>query len=316
MHNVRLVHTQHSLLMRISDENGRLIRWLSNAIELQFDTAKKMNANIQLQSENIQKLESNLGGTLNVNENGIRNTDNTGNTMNEYTKIIEENTKYQKETIQKMRQLIPLTNLLIDTKEDIQVQMKGLYDRMESLNEYILRTLAEIRNGSEKNTKGEFSEHILGSPLFKDVIPNNKRLKLLYSGRENNFKASKFHELVDGKKSTITVIKTVDNELIGGYTPIAWENKSYLSDSTLGGFIFSIYKGTKLRHFKNYDKALSYSSSDGPRFGEADLVVADGCDKNFNSFMKIGESYYSEKYHKKIYKFKVVNYEVYQVVDK
>jgi hypothetical protein len=48
--------------------------------------------------------------------------------------------------------------------------------------------------------------------------------ELLYKGTRDGFKASKFHELCDNKGSTLTLIKSDQNKIFGGYTSVGWKN--------------------------------------------------------------------------------------------
>ena len=47
-----------------------------------------------------------------------------------------------------------------------------------------------------------------------------KNPKLLYGASENEYLASKFHDLCDGNGATITIIKSNFGNIFGGYTNI------------------------------------------------------------------------------------------------
>jgi len=201
-----------------------------------------------------------------------------------------------------------------------------LNDRYKELKEYISQSQTKkiVKDNSqnvkrdkktpEEEIKGEFRKTITESQIFEQIL-KSKKLRILFSGKENGFKASIFHKLSDGHKNTITIIRTENNDIIGGFTPTAWENLTTgrLRDNTFRSFLFSLTKNKKL--LQKSDVAISYSQKWGPVFGENDLLIADECDKNYNSYLNIGGSYHTDKYNKKIYGFKVINYEVYEVVE-
>lgn len=55
--------------------------------------------------------------------------------------------------------------------------------------------------------------------------------KLLYRASENNFSASKFHQICDGKGDTMIVAKTEFGKIIGAFSPLRWNSTSnYVQD--------------------------------------------------------------------------------------
>lgn len=58
-----------------------------------------------------------------------------------------------------------------------------------------------------------------------------KELKLLFRASENGFKAANFHAACDNKSHTFTLVETEFNKVLGGYTPLTWnECKGYGHD--------------------------------------------------------------------------------------
>ena len=55
-------------------------------------------------------------------------------------------------------------------------------------------------------------------------IENIKNIKLLYRGSRDGFKAADFHNKCDNKGETLTIIKSSDDFIFGGYTEINWES--------------------------------------------------------------------------------------------
>ena len=47
--------------------------------------------------------------------------------------------------------------------------------------------------------------------------------KLLYRVLRDGWDASDFHRMCDGKGATVTVVKSSDGYIFGGYTDVAWD---------------------------------------------------------------------------------------------
>ncbi len=60
----------------------------------------------------------------------------------------------------------------------------------------------------------------------------------MYQASKDGFKASDFHSKVNGIQGTLTIIKTVDNFVFGGYTEADWGSYFYIYDQN--SFIFSL----------------------------------------------------------------------------
>jgi len=112
--------------------------------------------------------------------------------------------------------------------------------------------------------------------------------KLLYSADgtpSNLFSAADFHQEVDGKNNTLTIIKLVNNGdlntyVFGGYVSKPWDVESgYVSDDK--AFIFSLVNTNTLPYvhpvFPGGENAMYCHAEHGPSFGRYDLRIrADG----------------------------------------
>lgn len=50
-------------------------------------------------------------------------------------------------------------------------------------------------------------------------------LKLIFRASNHNFSVKEFHEICDAYEDTLTLCLTEDNKVIGGYTPLSWEDQ-------------------------------------------------------------------------------------------
>ena len=133
-----------------------------------------------------------------------------------------------------------------------------------------------------------------GISLF-NLIGNQSISKTLYRASRDGFLASSFHSKCDNKGATLTLIKSSNGNIFGGFTKANWNGNSWIIDSN--AFLFSLinqYDYPIKLNIKS-DKvayAINANPSYGPYFGDApDLYIADQSNSNTNSFSQLGGTY-------------------------
>ena len=148
---------------------------------------------------------------------------------------------------------------------------------------------------------------------LKKVI---KRVKLLYRASRDGDNGSKFHSKCDGKKNTVTFVKTKNGRKFGGFAHSAWNKTNcWISDNNV--FVFSL-DNYECYYYNNNGNMIYGNSSSGPYFGAGpDLYLNNGCLSSSNT--SISES--SFDYKGKSYalngsssSFQVEDYEVYELI--
>ena len=81
------------------------------------------------------------------------------------------------------------------------------------------------------------------------MIGPNLKAKLLYRGSRDGFGANDCHKKIDNKGPTLSIVKTTENKIFGGYTNIPWKKDSYCRKKKGLSFVFSL-KNDLLRKFK------------------------------------------------------------------
>ena len=152
-------------------------------------------------------------------------------------------------------------------------------------------------------------------------IPSNQTWSLLYQASRDGFKANDFHSKVNGIQGTLTLIKTIDNFVFGGYTVADWGGYYYLTDPN--AFIFSFknsFNKSIIMKIKQGFNAIYASSSYGPTFGGGhDFYISDQSNINNYSYSNI-YSYempsfgYSTSLLAGSYNFKTFEIEVFSVL--
>ena len=153
-------------------------------------------------------------------------------------------------------------------------------------------------------------------PLILSWMPKKvKNFELLYDSIKDGTNVGAFHKKCDGKKPTITFIKTKKNRRFGGYTEKSWNeaSRNYVVDDN--AFLLSFDE--KEKYPVSQPKYAIYNDpSYGPTFGgQHDLYVSNFCDQNNESYSQ-GRDY---KLKSKFVlnsenNFIVESYEVYHVI--
>jgi hypothetical protein len=122
-------------------------------------------------------------------------------------------------------------------------------------------------------------------------------LSLLYRGSRDGFGVSDFHAKCDDKGATVTIVKSTEGCIFGGYSDKSWESNSKWK-SSCRAFLFSIVNPAGLAPMKlpltgeSNNKAVWCSHSLGPLFGLGyDLCIRDNCNTVKNSFSRFEGSY-------------------------
>ena len=141
--------------------------------------------------------------------------------------------------------------------------------------------------------------------IIKDfiiILPKIKSGILLYSTLKDGISTITFHKKCDNKGPTLTIVKTVDGHIFGGYNPRSWVSESMYNECD-NSFIFSLSDGKSIRPVKcpliEYKKNMAIYQNEelnSPGWGEvseADLFISY---KNLeNSYSNLGRCYKAPK---------------------
>ena len=107
---------------------------------------------------------------------------------------------------------------------------------------------------------------------------------------------SSFHSLVRGKSKTLTIYRSENSNVFGGYTDLSWDgSNNYRSDSN--AFMFSLENKNNtsllLRPSSSYyrDQAIYDGLDTLSSFGSSDLRVCSNADILLCSSSNLGQSY-------------------------
>lgn len=125
-------------------------------------------------------------------------------------------------------------------------------------------------------------------------IPMRQKWKLLYRASEDDFLASSFHSKCDGQGNTLTIYKSTNGHVFGGYAQVEWDSTSgYKADKN--ALLFSLVNDKKTPIVMKVNDAketmaIRCSSVLGPSFGEDDLWISDKSNRYENT-SKLGSTF-------------------------
>jgi hypothetical protein len=138
-----------------------------------------------------------------------------------------------------------------------------------------------FRKENKAQTTRRIDSKIVNEALEQELLrlcnfPLNIDLKLLYSGRRYGFGAKQFHSKCDSIPNTLTIIRSSNGNIFGGYTQCSWD-QSGIHKSDYAAFIFSLRneesKPIKMR-VTEPAYAIYCHSSFGPVFGkDGDIFI-------------------------------------------
>ena len=196
---------------------------------------------------------------------------------NEISFLKEENTQLKAsiEKLENQNKLINdnLINLNKDNKilfEKISKIKKIIEDKNKINNEPIIKNTKILTNNIEK-------QKVITNWIKEKTGKDNIKYELIFRKSENGNTSNDFHKYCDNKGPTLTIIKTDNKYIIGGFTPLNWEaNKKgvILYDQSNQTFIFSLNLMKKYDLIDPKKKRAIYNSKDnGPNFGNSNIRV-------------------------------------------
>ena len=123
---------------------------------------------------------------------------------------------------------------------------------------------------------------------FNSTEELKTKLHLLFRASEHDFSASAFHRCCDNKGPTITIIRSTNKCIFGGFASESWFSNGGFAEAP-GSFLFSLNKETKHEIYQNENCAIEGNRNWGPIFSD-DLYLPDICHVNYGH-SSLGSTY-------------------------
>ena len=255
----------------------------SNRYFLLHETIDEIhNDLILLMNKNQTKLFEEIGSIkINIPLESVK--------IKEISFIIKEEIKGDKDLIKE------LFTLVKELKEE-NMELKSKINKLESY----IPILEEYKNNKEKEIK---SLNSLNSLIINDNINSRKKIikwikqkinkneikfEKIFTMSVNGSSSDDFHNYCDNKGPTLTLVKTTQNKIFGGFTPLSLDNNSgFICDKDNQTFIFSLNLMKKYDMINRENSAIQCNRFYGPYFGV--------CDFGIRADMKKGNSYANSK---------------------
>lgn len=173
------------------------------------------------------------------------------------------------------------------------------------------------KNGSLLGAKKSLNSYILSPPQTKVLIellafPPLTKWELLYSATRDGFGAGEFHSRCNDKSPTLTIIKSENGSIFGGYTEATWDENCG-SKKDLNAFVFSLVH-QKLEPFKAFCSSIVGFDNQGPSFGSVNynrIFIPGNSNGGDFSYIKFPNVVTGTRFYEK---FKVFDIETFQRV--
>ncbi|KAH3764591.1 hypothetical protein Pelo_3520 [Pelomyxa schiedti] len=125
----------------------------------------------------------------------------------------------------------------------------------------------------------------------------NRKWRLLWRGSDHGFAAAKFHQLCDCMTPTLSIVRTTDNYVFGGYTHLQFDSKSVWKGGCGGRtFVYSLVRGGtttgRILRCKDHLHCIYCLSSSGPCYiGGVSLYICDNCNMQPHCYSTLSEPY-------------------------
>ncbi|KAF2075728.1 hypothetical protein CYY_002971 [Polysphondylium violaceum] len=331
------------IIDQLKIENKNSLQESNNRIDSILKLYSGKTNEIDQFKQEINKLFSDKFGTLAEENNRLKSDfDKNNHTMNDlqslYCSLLKEHGKLKSKLEtqatsfnQELKSLESNNNKIKKEIESLETKHALLISNHDE-KEKEIQELKEKLNASEykislKNIvlESKIIDYISFKTINDWITSGNYSFKIIYRASNNGFSTQSFHSACDGKGPTITVIKTTDGCVFGGYNSQSWnsDRERYGDDKC---FIFTLVnkhgiKPTKYFPPNNMTKYLLGGPqttyvigvpSFGPCFGSGDIKV-----RGSNGTQSFPDSYRDttgkgESTLTPSKKFMIQDYEVYQ----
>ena len=186
----------------------------------------------------------------------------------------------------------------------------NLEQELDKFEEKIYNSIPDIKMKSSILESDREKINLLTRWISALDIGQIKKYKLIFSAKDYKFDSFYFHDICGSKdiNNTLIIIKTENNDIIGGFTLASWEANSLLNYDDKA-FIFNLNKKKKFR-ISNPSSAINSRINEGPIFGIYDIII----NGNKMKVQKEMESYGNNNLGLNQELINIDNYEVFNVI--
>ena len=152
------------------------------------------------------------------------------NLRDEITLLKEENKKLN----EKMDLLMKKNGGNLELKDkNLLIEKKINEDSNELNNDDILKESSILNSDIDKLNQ-------IKKWIKEKTNKNNINFKLIYKMSEQGYDGKSFHKICDNEAPTLILIKSKNNKIFGGFTPLDWGKEEKPKDDLNQSFVFSL----------------------------------------------------------------------------
>jgi len=235
----------------IKSENDNLY------INLQINKVGKGKELVEIKLEkrafSLKEMNENLENDIKNLKMEIEEIKNNNKSLKEEIKNLKDDNLNEKNEINYLKKEIELLKKEIEKLTMNEKNIKNTISLINKMNSEII---------NEKEELDLIENRLKYMEQFKN---KNLSYNLIFRGTKDGELPSDFHNKVDGKDKTITIIETTKGLKFGGYIDKKWDSSSLWIDNDENCFIFSLSLMKIYNPIKGRDKYMFYSIC-GPNF--------------------------------------------------
>ncbi|TNV78940.1 hypothetical protein FGO68_gene17340 [Halteria grandinella] len=172
---------------------------------------------------------------------------------------------------------------LLVAREEQQLERNQNLNRIEQLTLKMKSINSVILDDETKQRKMFTFFEQAGTPLMQS--------HLLYRGTISTFAAAEFHKLCDNRSKTLTIVRTTEGIIVGGYTSQFWNStSSYKVDPT--AWVFNLDQPNIFKVKPGGNNAIYANNDRGPTFGCGHILyIANTANINTCGYVNQSASY-------------------------
>ena len=171
----------------------------------------------------------------------------------------------------------------IEIQFDYEKQLNVILEKFKKFGKFIINDKNKTFDTKIVNEDKSKQESIINW-IKKSINKNKIKVEKIFSMKINGNLSKDFHNYCDNRGPTLTIIKTTNNKIFGGFTPLNFESYGGIKyDKDDQTFIFSLNLMKKYKMINKEKDAIYCEEKYGPYFGGKDCF--------FESNMKKGITY-------------------------
>ena len=255
------------------DENKIIIKSKLNNIILKKSNISKLILDNEKLEKDIKQLKTEQMNTLQLCKNDNNNLIEINDNISKQFHINYEEYEVRKKLFEyKIEEDNEILNELMSELNNKTLLRKNLEKELDILEEAIYKNIPEIKMKSSILDTDKEKINLLTKWISSLNIGQIEKYKLIFSAKDYNFDSFSFHDIC-GKNiaNTLIIIKTENNDFIGGFTSASWEANTLLNYDDKA-FVFNLDKKQRFR-ITNPSNAINSRINEGPIFGIYDLII-------------------------------------------